>query len=368
MAVKHENLHVAVIVDEPRLRRERDWFSRTVVGLMSAGVRVTRILPRGVESDDRLALSPEVRYEQGGVWWMRSHWESELAASFGSTTLSVVHAMGRDVWRDAIALGTEHQCPVVLDVWSRREISAAASRARLPIVGGLFAASEALGNALKRKVPEPIVRVVPIGVYTPSEPRPILSDMKHGITALVLGWGASLRDVCRMLDGFALIKERFDQFMLFLDLDPRIEDRAWSHAADRGLLEKVSLIPNLEENRQLATGVDLVLIPSVIGEERSIVLQLMAQSAATIAVTDPLSDVLREPGFAKLLKRPTPEQWAQTLREALEEPSITREWAAAGRTMVAQRFSMNRQIEILFDSYTTIVSGGTSKLLDRREG
>jgi hypothetical protein len=64
-------MHVAMIIDEERLRQEHTMLNRLAVGLIDQGVRLTRIVPDRLEveavwrSEQRIALAEELLASNG---------------------------------------------------------------------------------------------------------------------------------------------------------------------------------------------------------------------------------------------------------------------------------------------------------------
>lgn len=353
---------VALMIDEEIGRCERDWFNRTVVGLISARQRVVRLLPDTMPDDPRVALTPRLTYRASGLPWTLSASIRQMAESLQSPKPDVIHAIGAGAWRGAMTLAGLLDCPVALSVWSREEARAAQRHASSAHLGAVLPAGEALARLCGRGVPRELIQTVPIGVYVAPEPHRILAQVEFSVAVVLAGRGAPYSAIEGVIDGFALVAPDFRQVTVFADLDEAVKARAWRRAGDRSVRDQFSLIPDVLEHRELVLSASVLAVPFATGRNNSFLLQAMAAPMATIAVPDPYIDVLYGQDAATLLEHVEPAAWATALRRLLSSPDAARERAESARRIIAQRHSMSAQSDLLCATYERMVTGGNVTL------
>lgn len=367
-------MHAALFIDPERLKRERDWFNRTVVGLVSAGVQITRILPENEPDDERVSLAPAIWYEDSGVPWTARQRHADLAGELSDTKApDVIHAMGRGIWADALDLAQRIERPVVIDVWTADECSDAVRFARKPEVGGVLAAGDRVAAALQELgISRELIQVVPIGVYVkePGETRKSHpsadgkpADAMRGIVGIIAASGARFDAIAPLLNAFAAISQRFPNFMLFGDFRERDGDKVWRHLKSLDLLDHLSLIPCVQEHRELVLQSDLLLLPAPLNANSSFLLQAMAAPLTTLAVRDPYVDILQQNPCALLLDETADESdWQAALESVLCDVSQAAVFCNEARAWISKRNGVSRQVEILADTYDRIITGGAHSI------
>ncbi len=348
----------ALMIDEEIARTERDWFARTVVGLLATGMRVVRVLPEDQPDDPRIALTPHFTYRPTGLPWTVRASIRTAAAVLESVGPDVIHAIGSGSWSAASLLAEHTECPVALSAWSREEVRALRRHAAHPLLGAVLAASEALGREAARIVSNELVQVAPIGVYVAPEPQRILEQIEFSVAVILAGRGAPSTAIESVIDGFAMVAPDFRQVTVFADLDESVKARAWKRAGDRSLRGQFSLIPDVLEHRDLVLSASVLLVPAPPARCNSFLLQAMAAPMATIAARDPYLDVLADDAAATILDRPEPAAWATALRRLLSDPQAARERAESARRLIARRHSMTAQSELFAATYDRMVTGG----------
>jgi len=357
---------VGLMIDEEIGRCERDWFTRTVVGLLATGVRVVRLLPEGQPEDPRVALMPHFTYRPTGLPWSVSASIRELSASLKSARPEVLHAIGPGSWSAAMTLARQLERPAALSVWSRQEARTVHRYASAAELGAVFAASEALGREAARVVPRDLVQIAPIGVYVAPEAHHILAQIEFSVAVILAGRGAPYAAIESVIDGFSMAAPDFRQVTIFADLDEAVKARAWRRAGERSVRGQFSLIPDVLEHRELVLSASVLLIPAPLGRCNSFLLQAMAMPMATIAVRDPYVEILKDDAAATIIDRPEPAAWATALRRLLSDPQAARDRAESARRIIAEHYSMPVQSDLLAATYDRMLTGGNVPIEPRR--
>lgn len=355
-------MHALLLIDEHRLRTEREWFRRTVIGLVSNGVRVTRALPEGEPEDVRLSLAPATWYTTARVPWIARRIHDRLAAQVQNVVPDVIHSMGRGGWESAVELARRLERPVLIDIWSVDEVQAATRlERRHGIEPSYLAGSVGLFDQLVQHFPPDRVIAAPPGLHVDHPPNVVLGRPEICIAGVIAGRGSPLRSIRRLIEGLVPVTRQHPQFMLFADLDAELEEAAWRRAHELGLHAQFSMIPSVAENRSMVLDADLLFVPAATGQVTTFVLQAMAWPMITLAVRDPLVDFLNEDDWAILLPDSDPERWSRAVQYVLDHPENGQRLASRARSGVAQNHPMSRQVLLLQDCYERIVSAAALK-------
>ncbi len=361
-------MHAAIMIDETRWRTERAWFNRTVVGLVAAGVQVTRVVPDEDANDQSVALTASIPLLAPKLPWSQRTQRQHFISQLDDAGVSFIHAMGAQVWQAAIKVGTELNIPVILDIWSRQNLKEVVKYARSSAVAAVFAASEGLAEALKTKLDPALVCLIPMGVYIPDQTKEVLSPDKDGVAAILAGRGAIFDDLAGLMDGFAAIHSKFPQSMLFGDLDSWMSKRIWELARKRGILDSFSLIPSVEENRKLVLQADLLLVPTATGRSSSFVLEAMASPMVPILRYDPFVSQPVDRDGGRLLEGSSSGIWSEVLDEVIANKEHGRVLSDGARDWVAATHRMSGQVAKMFDAYELILTGGAVRLPGQNKG
>ncbi len=351
-------MHVAFLIDERRLANERDWFNRTVIGLATSGIHVTRVLPQGALDDERVALTPAVWYQVDRVPWMRSRLYAALAKSFGSDAPDLIHAAGRKSWPVAVQLGAILECPVAIEVWSAADVRAAAGLARRQErVSVCLAATGRLAADLQAHMDPALVQVLPVGVHL-EEVRPVPQpSMSLRGAAVVYGRGCSAAGIRDLLEGLAPTVVKHPDLMLFLDIPEAIHRVAWRAIRKFGLSAQTSMIPSIDRHRELVATAEMLIIPEAGQRATSFVLEAMAAPMMTLARRDPYVDILNDDRCATLVEGGGALEWNAAIRAVLDDPQGAWQKAIAARAFVENRHIMIAQLTLLMETYERVLRG-----------
>lgn len=355
-------MHSAIMIDQHRFRFERAWFNRTVVGLVSAGVQVTRIIPESDPDDDRVALTASVEVRSAKLPWLRRASRDRLAARLNSADISLIHAMGMGVWNDAVEVAKMLEVPVVLDVWSKRGLGQIGRFAKSASVAAVFAACEGMAGELRKKIEPGLVCTIPIGVYIPEGDKEVLCSPERGWAAILAGQGVKTNDLANLMDGFTAAHARYPECMLFADLDHKMSARAWDLAKRRGILDSFSLLPSLDQNRRLVMKADLLLVPSATGRSSSFLLEAMASPMVAVMAEDLLVSQPADQRAGVVLREVGSSDWSAALEKILTQHEFGQRLAEGARSWVAQKHAMSVQVSRMYEAYETVLTGGSVRL------
>ncbi|MHC4415444.1 MAG: glycosyltransferase family 4 protein [Planctomycetota bacterium] len=363
-------MHVGLIIDEERLACEQSLHDRVSVGLVEAGVRLTRVVPHtrpviepgAGEKPKAPAARVEVRMNVPP--WMRRGRAHRLAGAMESAVPDLLHAVGEQAWRVGLDLAKVIDRPVTLDVWSAEQARRVPHSRVASRVAGYIVPTEPMAEALRQRVDTELVSVVPTGIVVPREPHTVLVDPEDAIALAIIGSGQDVGAYKAMLSGLSHLTVDFPQIQACLELRGAHEHDIWRHARRLDLLGHVSAIVDAALHRSLLTGCDILVVPERNGEVRSLMIQAMACGMPLVASDDPFLDMLVADQTAIVVGEADPDEWARQLRRLLVEPELARNLGASARAWVANRHRMGDHVAKLLAAFEQVLSGGAHSFVD----
>lgn len=357
-----------IVADAAFIRREREMLSRLEVGLADEGVRVVHALPQQLVAEEGGALySTVVGYEAGGLPITRRLRASRLLDTIEETLdlpdrkVDIVHAFGLEAWYIGIDLARLGSAGVMLELWDAGAIAPAAalSSRRVGVRPVEFSVPEpALRRALRKRAHGAHVYVAPWGVHAPGavpertrESRPlavaILTDGRDGTA--VRACLAGLTE-CMKTRGEAMIFAGTSQ--LKYGRDPAV----WAAARELDLLDRLSLVPEIEARREPMMQMDLLLVPEAGGKQRTLLLDAMAHGVNIVAAKDELIEALEHNRTAFLVDQPTPGAWRDTLARVLDDQGLAARVRASAHEFVRAERSASGQVAAVITAYNAMVA------------
>lgn len=355
------------LVDHDFATRERRLIERLEVGLAGEGVRILRAQPDTVPRD----LGAEgvatriVTYPVRGPLTSRSRQARRVAELVTEAMQdedehvpSVVHVFGSSLWGLGGEIARVFGTSWAVDVWSTA-IAARASRWRQPRnlpPPVLLAPDPAIAEVLVNHAGPAMVRVAPWGAHAASEPRTILPDgIAPGIVMSATG-----RDVVAIHSAVSALADALaaaPDAMAFVDAGAASKAWLWPVIGRKGLESRVSLIPDLEVNRDMALAGDILIVPEATGECRSLVLDAMSLGVAVVAARDPLLTYLSGGlPVARFVTVGDRAGWQKTLNETLTDVAGTRQFAAAGWSFIRSHRRASAHVAAVLAAYEWMVS------------
>ncbi len=356
-------MHVALIVDHDRWRREHALVGRITAGLRDRDIQVTAVLPEAarldaVDDDPPLNGAVEIYTPMQVPPWMRRTRARQIAASLPGSVPDVIHAIGEDAWRIALDLAREIDRPVTLEVWTAELINRIPPGRAASRVAGYIALTDPIAEALRHRVDSHLVTVVPIGVEIPDRPRQVLTHRDDSMTLAILGSGRDLVGYRAVLTGLSRLISDLPQIQACLELRGPGEHEIWRHARRLDLLGHISSVVDAAMHRPLLTGCDVLVLPERQGQVRSIVLESMAAGMPAVTADDPYLDIFVPDETALVVDRAVPDDWTEKLRSVLTDPTVAPRLGAAARAMIADCHRPAEQADRLAEAFRQVVSGG----------
>lgn len=358
-----------LIADRSFARRERDMISRLEVGLADEGVRVWTALPRGAPSRGEHPLTKAVEYsDRRGLTTLRGRATSlvrsvdpeALEREEGDPpALDVVHVFGDEMWPLARIVAELTGATLLLEVWSADAMTRAAHlgapgtprrRENWPRIA-LLAPDGQTAQELSRIAPSLPRRLAPWGVHIP-EREPILQSIASSFGVTIVGPGRDPAGCIAALRALADLKERLPQMLIFLDAAyVRKRHSLWRDARAMGLLDRLSIVEDMEGRRELILNTDILLHPEATGEHRTALLDAMAAGMAVIAKEDPFIEALQDGRTCVTLAGEGPSAWRGAIQKMLDSPDDARALGATAKDYIRRERLASGQVRATLAAY-----------------
>jgi len=349
-------VHTIVIADHGFITHERSLTHRLLVGLADEGIRVRCAIPRSLlESIELDVITEVVGYEDRGLMLSRSARVTRLlnelrALDPDSPPIDLVHIFGGSAWGFGVELARRTDAVAVLEVWRPGLVERARALRSGDARVAFFAPAPGIERALLREGAGLLVRLTPWGVHIPKSPHPILREDRVA-SIMLAGSGRSAAEFSAAFQGACDVIAQRDDTMLFVDADAALRAGLWKHARAKGVLDRFSLIDAAEERRDLVVRADILLYPDCRGEQRTLLLDAMANGMAIIANADPMVAALVPDQTARVLTDPSPETWQAELQHMLDFPDEARALGRSARERVRNEFPASKHIRAVIEAY-----------------
>ncbi len=372
-------MRVMLISDASMTLRERSLLGRLEVGLADGGVQVIRAAPPLPTPLPPAGLAEFIQYEPcdwgffasrlgrsvsgfgGGNLAARArrlvaHLEEIAASGAGGGPIDIVHAWGVGCWDLAFEVAWQADARIALEVWTGDLID------RLPRIERhdergegpplwWIAPNESLRQAVYASGATRPCLLAPWGVH--SSPEPTAWRMTDGPASIVmLSSGADPESLISALEGLAAAICTEPDVVVFLDAAAmRDHRRVWKALERLDLLERVSLIADVEGRRELILQADVLVQPELRGEIRSIILEAMSRGMTIVAQRHEWMSELVNDETALLVETARPAEWEDAFRRLLHDRAIAQSKGAAAHAVVRRDRPVSRHIEALRDIY-----------------
>lgn len=372
-------MRVLVIADEVFATRERSMLTRLEVGLADEGIRVARALPERVGTDGAPStLGPPIVFEDTRLPFTRSVRAARLAADVervvwseaeaglpnaGGRAIDVVHAFGGGVWDLALEVARRLDAALAVEVWRLGLADRApwAQRRAQGVPHVFLAPDPAIERRMKAQGLSN-VRVAPWGVYAQSRSRAAATPGRS-VGIVITGGGRDPRATLAAIEGVALAVRDQPDSIVFMDGAAAARARVWPHAKRVGLLERLSLIDDLEHRRELALRADILVQPEAMGEQRSLLLDAMASGMVVIAAADPGVSWLVDGQTSWLVPEPSPRLWAEAVTRAISKPDDARGLTESAMSAVARDHRASAHVSSVLAAYEWVAGGPKARVI-----
>lgn len=358
-------LNALLIADRSFATRERELLKRVQVGLADEGIRPLVAEPGTEGPHDHTGdvfldwLEYEPPAPLASVGSRAARLISMIEDIHGDDSLpDVVHVWGED----AISIGAHIAhllpTPIVVEVWAKRIIPRLKSLERRFVhqrgAGPLLwaAPSEAMLELINRAGAVSPSRFLPWGVHT--RPQKQRNKELRPTFALVAS-GTDPHAIASCVEGFEAADTEHE-FLMLLDSSAVREHRiVWGAAQRADLLDRISIISEMESRRDLVLDADILLQPESKGEIRSVTLDALANGMVVVALRDEVSDALTCDSTI-VLDKGSASEWRESIQVALRQTRTLQDAGASGREFIRTKRSAARHINSMIDAYASLLN------------
>jgi len=358
-------VRVLVLADEVFASRERVMMSRLEVGLADEGIRVVHAVPQRASSVTHVELfSQTVTYNDEpmplGDRFRARRLLRDLETLAGDTPqqLDLIHVFGGRCWALARLLAKHTGAALVLEVWRIGLAPRAGQPPWLRATDTVFLAPDPAIERALRNAGAPTIRAAPWGVHSTSTCRSVFpEDRVPGI--MIVGGGRDAPSMHAVLHALDSARRAGKDFVAFFDARAARRAAVWSAAERLGLLDRLSLIEELEGRRDLLLQGDVLIHPDRAGEHRSILLDAMGSGMVVLAATDPSVSILQDGRTCRLVRDSGPSGWTEALSATLGDLEGARRLARGAWDFVRAERPAARYVKAVLDTYAWLTARHT---------
>lgn len=331
-------MHTALLAGEDYTRCERETLRCLIVGLLDEGVRVTRVVPRGVDPPGGDLAGPVVAWRPGGLRPWSKRRLTPIAEQLDEDGVTLLHAVDAGAWFPAMALSEIMDLPVLLGSHDRFDarLTPKIFRSLNPTRCMMAADTEPITGQLRDTTDNlVVVETLPPGVHLCDQtPRPRTPD--DPLCVVLSTDGPIDEDYLAALEGFNNFAQTHPGAQCFIQGPHPDPHQIYKHARRIGVLGHLSFVPKALEPDHLLLRADVLLHPQPLGKTRSVTLLAMAAAVPVLAVPDPALDYLIHDHTCWLTDPPSPHAWADRLEHLVADPEAGLQLGRRAQTWVRE--------------------------------
>lgn len=365
-------MRILILADDVFACREQALLSRIEVGLADEGLRVAHGIPRGAAAYAPGEMISKVVFYPDRIWpfalpaaarkLIRSY--EALSPEDDASTIDLVHVFGGAAWGLGVEVARQVGAGLALEIWRAGLVDRARSlagqlltvkpRTAAPPRLLFFAPEPSIEKRLIASVRAGTVRCVPWGVYAADEARELL-PANHAPSAMVVGTGRDSRAFHAALEGLASACRATPELIIFCDAQAARRAELHRLARKLGILDRLSLIDELEGRRDLVVEGDILIQPEASGEARTVTLDAMAHGMIVVATPDPAVTALSRPDLAHLVPRQDSASWAAAIQRALQDRAASEVMTQSAAAFIRENHRVGRHIRGIHEGYEALL-------------
>ncbi len=347
--------------------------SRLEVGLADEGVRVIHAVPDGeaVRSSSAGVFRSMVTYSRRVMTLMRGVAARQVVRAIADMDdadepepIDLVHVFGGSVWGLGERLAAELSASVALEVWRPGLIHRAVRMsARVAEPRPVFFAPDPATEAELRQQPVP-VRPTYWGVHAAESPRRVL-QAGRAPTVMFIGSGRDAKRCQAAFQGTVSALRAGGEGLVFVDSLVARRAGLWGVAESMDVLDRVTLIEELESRRDLLLQGDILMQCEPMGEQKTVILEAMSTGMLVVSAADRSISSLISGRTATLVEEPTATAWSGAVKRLLEHPGEREAIAASAHQYIRTSRLASAHIRAVLDAYAWMTSSGSIPFVSR---
>jgi glycosyltransferase involved in cell wall biosynthesis len=354
-------MRALLIVDRLFAQHERAMLQRTAIGLLDEGIETKLVVPDlGVfDTTSMGSLIPQIRYKDRGLSFTlkirAANIVRELADDRNDPQWDIIHAFGGNCWSLASELAKSLDSALVLELWRAGLISRASQLYKQSTLNCMFTAPDkSIERVVHANNPRLPIQVAPWGVPAPSMPREILNP-KRGISIVMQSSGRVHDECAAAFDGVLDAIRNNENVHFFVNLHAAQRSGLWARAKKAGALGQLTLVDQIEEQRDLVLNADFLIYPDTVHEHRSLLFEAMGSAMCVIASTSEQSSCLIDGKTALVVKQSTRAGWSDSVRSLLADHVQARQLGQQAWKHIREQRKVSTHIGAMIDIYSQLV-------------
>ncbi|MBX3363190.1 MAG: glycosyltransferase [Phycisphaeraceae bacterium] len=355
-------MRVLYLLDHDFAMRERKLIERLEVGLAAEGVKTIRMEPESVAAtQSEVSVAGRiVRYPPFGPLATRRQrgrmLESlarEALKDESGAAIDVVHVFAPSMWSLGAELARALAASWAIEVWSDAAMSRAA---RIRTGRGLsapvlMAADPALVDRARASGRDAAIRQTTWGVHALQSPQQIMRE-DATFSVVMSSSGMEPGVLHQAMAGIAAMVKIEERILVFVESGAAGKARLWREAETLGLLSRMSLIPDLEVHRDLVMACDVLLLPDMSGQVRTLALEALAHGMGLVATRDDRVSLFRgDLPIGRFVSHGDRAGWIAALEGVVRDRDRTRELARQGWSLMREQRRVSTHVTSVFDAY-----------------
>jgi glycosyltransferase involved in cell wall biosynthesis len=355
-------MNVLLIVDRLFVRHEQRLIERIASALLDEGLDARLIVPEAAMRSSPLGtLVPVLTYADRGLSFTTRIRAGNIARQLRkknpNTRWDIVHAFGGQSWSLALELARLERAAFVAELWRaglapRAKTIAQSAADDTPCL--FLAPDPSLERVAREAAPGIPLHTAPWGVPSPPSPADILGDSR-GLSVVFHSSGRSKSECVSAFEGVADTIKEIDNAHLFVNLEAARRAGLWGRARTAGVLDKITLVDHIEHLRELALSADIYIAPDTIHEQRTMLLEALAQGLAVIATSPEQCSALIEDETAYIVHTHRRTQWSTKLRAVLNDHDHARTVAKGAWKHIREHRKVSTHMGAMTDAYTQLI-------------
>ena len=359
-------MRVLLLADRVFAAHERALIERIAVGLVAEGMDVHCALPahrKGIGAPFTLAREPLVYNDRGLAFTQRIR-AAQIARQIGGDdpqdAIDIVHVFGGSAWGMGRELGDLFGCPVAYEIW---RVGMVEKATRLPSRAsgreGFFAPDTPIERELVKSGVGERVRLTPWGAVVPPESKQVFTP-DRALAAVLMSSGRE-RDHCiAAFEGLVAAIGPREDVLIFVNAAAAELGGIWKRAQSLGVLDRITVIEQMEDRRDLVLRCDLLVYPDARHEQRTVLLDAMGTGMVIVAARDERVSILIDQQTASIVETPTKDDWQAKISALLENHDLAHALGQKARAEIQHHRRAGVHIASLVDAYAWLTEIGVT--------
>ena len=349
-------MRALLLADEMFARCERSMIHRLAVGLADEGFEVRVAVPEEMALSGSFDLIHNaLGYRPSALGLVRKlvagRVLDELRSEEPDAKLGVVHCFGGSSWDLGLEIANQSEASVVLEMW-RLGLVPKVRNLRSPKLGKLVLAVP--DGVTEREVLKEAhglaVRSASWGGWvSPERTKVFREGREHGL--VMIGNGGDIVNCRAAFDGIAEVLQTQSDVMLFVDAKATQRAGLWKRARLANVQDRISIIDNLEDRRDLILRCDMLLSPEARGEHRTILLDAMGAAIPVVARADQATEAFAADGATVKIEGDSSRLWTQAVMDLLANPDKARLLGENARRHISENLRWSHYLASVGDIY-----------------